>query len=100
MNSGTKRFDTGDFFLEEIQYDFPSKILNFPAVGFWFGCFTEAVLLGLAIESGEDFSTRNFFEVTEDNLKLLRSLLVKEELSIPLINFYEPQNMKFFEFSG
>jgi len=100
LNSGTKRFDTGDFFLEEIQYDFPSKILNFPAVGFWFGCFTEAVLLGLAIESGEDFSTRNFFEVTEDNLKLLRSLLVKEELSIPLINFYEPQNMKFFEFSG
>ncbi len=100
LNSDTKRFDAGDFFLEEIKYDFPSKILNFPAVGFWFGCFTEAVLLGLAIESGEDFRERNFFEVTEDNLSLLRSLLAKEELSIPLINFFEPHDLQFFIFSG
>ena len=100
LNSGIKRFDAGDFFLEEIKYEFPPKILNFPTVGFWFGCFTEAILLGLAIESGENFSERNFFEVNEENLKLLRSLLAKEELSIPLINFFEPNNLKFFNFSG
>lgn len=100
LNSGTKRFDAGDFFLEEIKYDFSPKILNFPAVGFWFGCFTEAVLLGLAIESGEDFSTTNFFEVNEKNLALMSGLLAKEKLSIPLINFYEPRDLKFFNFSG
>ena len=86
---GIKRYDAGDFFLDDIIYHFPPKILSFPKAGFWFGCFTEAVVLARAIERGTDLSAFNFFEVNDFNLQLLRSLLSRHKFSVPTINFFE-----------
>lgn len=85
---GIRRFDVGDFFLEDIAYDFPAKILNFPAVGFWFGCWTEAIMLALAKLSGLDLKPYNFFEVNQTNRSILEPFLRQQKVAIPLINFY------------
>ncbi len=88
-----KRYDAGDYFLPELKYDFHPKLAHFPKVGFWYGCFTEAVLLGLAVKDGKDLSGHNFFEVNQENMSLIDQLLKSEHhFQVPFINFYEPEN--------
>lgn len=100
LPTGIRRFDVGDFFLEDISYDFPAKILNFPAIGFWFGCWTEAVILAIAKLSGLDLMPYNFFEVNQTNQTVLEPFLRQEKVAIPLINFYNngQGKIQFFDF--
>lgn len=84
------RFDAGDFFLADIKYDFPPKILSFPTVGFWYGCFSEAVMLAIARESGKNLQEYNFFEVNQMNSDLISYYLHQQIVSVPLINFFAP----------
>ncbi|MFA5131684.1 MAG: hypothetical protein WC467_04740 [Patescibacteria group bacterium] len=84
-------FHAGSFFLEKIKYQFPPNILSFPLVGFWYGCFTEAVMLMLAKQDGIDLRPYNFFGVNSDSSRLLYRYLQQEEVMVPLINFYAPE---------
>lgn len=83
-----RRYDAGDFFLPSIEYSFEPKILNFPEAGFWYGCFTELVMLNLALRDGYDLSAYNFFEINQKNYDLLKIYLKRERVYIPFINFY------------
>jgi len=98
LPKSVSRFDAGDFFLKKVDYKFPAKILTFPAVGFWFGCFTEAIMLGIAIENGENLKNFNFFEINREAQELLIRYLRNEEISIPLINFYKQGAIQFIPF--
>lgn len=98
LPEGISRFDGGDFFLEDIKYDFPSRILSFPRVGFWYGCFAEAVILAVARQAGVDLKKFNFFEVNQENCDFLAYYLRQEKISIPRINFFAPENIAFIPF--
>lgn len=98
LPSGISRFDAGDFFLPDIRQEFPAQILSFPQVGFWYGCFTEAVILSIALSKGEDLRPFDFFSVNQENCDLIRAYLSKEDVSVPLINFYQAENIKFIDF--
>ncbi len=82
------RFDAGDFFLDDVKYSFPPSILSFPDVGFWFGCFTEAIILTLALVDGEDLQEFNFFEINPEAQSMLLGYLKQEAVYLPLFNFY------------
>lgn len=85
---GIQRFDAGDFFLPHIDYEFPPQILSFPQKGFWYGCFTEAIMLFLAKYENYDFKSCDFFRINSDNKELLSKYLKREEVYIPFINFF------------
>ncbi|MFA5155455.1 MAG: hypothetical protein WC453_03395 [Patescibacteria group bacterium] len=70
-----RRFSAGDFFLPTLKYDFSPDILQFPAVGFWYGCFTEAIMLGLAGQDGTNLAGRDFFQVNQANMDLVNEQL-------------------------
>lgn len=88
-------FHAGNFFLSDVKYDFPPSILSFPIVGFWFGCFTEAIILTIAHAAGENLQKFNFFEIDSEAQKMLRSYLENERVSLPLINLFKPEKMEF-----
>jgi hypothetical protein len=88
-------FHSGNFFLDDVKYDFPPSILSFPIVGFWFGCFTEAIILTIAHAAGEDLQKFNFFEIDSEAQKMLRSYLENEQVSLPLVNLFKPEKMEF-----
>lgn len=98
LPASISRFDGGDFFLEDIRYDFPSKILSFPQVGFWYGCFAEAVILAVARQAGIDLKKFNFFQVNQENCDFLAYYLRQEKVSVPLINFFAPDKIAFIPF--
>lgn len=85
-----KRFDAGDFFLPQVDYAFDPRILSFPNKGFWYGCFTEAIMLHLADRDGYDLQSYDFFEIGSQNSNLLAEYLSKERVYIPFINFFNP----------
>jgi hypothetical protein len=85
----------GDFFLDDVKYSFPPSILSFPLVGFWFGCFTEAIILTIAHDAGEDLQKFNFFEINPVAQEMLLGFLEHERVSLPLVNFYKPEKMEF-----
>lgn len=85
------RFDAGDFYLNKVDYAFSPKILNFPEKAFWYGCFTEAVMLTLAHLDGHKLQDYNFFKINQANKDLLALYLIKENAYVPLINFFEAQ---------
>jgi hypothetical protein len=87
------RFDAGDFYLDDIRIDFPVEILSFPRVGFWYGCWTEAVMLAQALSLGENLKKFNFFEVNGENQELVTKYLKTEKVSVPLINFFNADGM-------
>jgi len=94
-------FHAGSFFLGKIQYQFPPNILSFPMVGYWYGCFTEAVMLMLAKRAGVDLRPYDFFGVNPESSQLIHQYLLQEEVSVPLINFYAPEKgIKFISLSG
>lgn len=93
-----KRYDAGDFFLPSIEYAFEPKVLNFPEAGFWYGCFTELVMLNLALRDGHDLSCYNFFAINLQNDTLLKTYLRKERVYIPFINFYNMSNTRSIRF--
>lgn len=86
-----ERLDAGDFYLDGIDYDFDPKILGFPEKAYWYGCFTEAVILALAHSDGHDLSHYNFFAINQNNQELINGYLKRERLCIPFINFFEPK---------
>lgn len=89
LHLGTRRFDAGDFFLKNINYEFPPETLGFPEKGFWFGCFSEAIMLTLAHVHGLNLESYDFFSINEKSQKLLYSYLKKEKVQIPFINFFD-----------
>ena len=94
-------FHAGSFFLEKIKYQFPSNILSFPLVGYWYGCFTEAVMLMLAKKDGVDLSQFDFFGVNLESSQLIHKYLLQENVQVPLINFYAPEKgIKFISLSS
>ncbi len=88
-----QRFDAGDFYLPDIKYDFDDIVLNFPGPGYWYGCFTEAVILALALLDGHDLKIFNFFEVSQKNKTLIQSYLKKQLVSVPMVNFFSATKM-------
>ncbi|QQG52866.1 MAG: hypothetical protein HY931_01370 [Candidatus Falkowbacteria bacterium] len=98
LPDGASRWDVGDFFLEDLSYQFPPAILSFPRVGFWYGCFTEAVILSKAQVAGENLQDFNFFEINPEAQIMLRGYLEQEQVSLPLINFYQPESLKLIPF--
>lgn len=86
-----KRYDAGDFYLSDINYEFKPEILKFPGPHFWYGCFTEAVMLNLAYQDGYSFLNDNFFEINSKNRILLDAYLRREQVLVPLINFFNPK---------
>lgn len=92
---------SGSFFLEKIQYQFPANILSFPLVGYWYGCFTEAVMLMLAKKDGVDLQPFDFFGINPESSQLIHRYLLQEEVQVPLINFYAPEKgIKYIPLSG
>jgi len=94
------RIDAGDFFLGDVKYDFLPKILSFPQVGFWYGCFTEAIMLGVARQNGDTLASHNFFEVNRMNLEKIEEYLRREKVYVPLINFFRPEKSKLLDFQA
>lgn len=94
LNHGIERLDAGDFFLPHIDYHFSPQILGFPEKGFWYGCFTEAVMLTLAHYDGYDTNSHDFFSINGLNAFIITQYLKKEEVYIPFINFYSPKVTK------
>jgi hypothetical protein len=95
---GITRLDGGDFYLEDIKYDFSPNILNFPMKEVWYGCFTETVILAILIKKGVKLKGFDFFQINENNKKLLKTFLKKEKVKIPLINFYEREIKNFIKY--
>lgn len=95
---GVTRFDGGDFYLEDIKYDFSPHILNFPMKEVWYGCFTETVILAILIKQGVKLKGFDFFQINENNQKLLKTFLKEEKMKIPLINFYEKEVKNFINY--
>ncbi|MFA6416924.1 MAG: hypothetical protein WCW61_01890 [Patescibacteria group bacterium] len=91
----TSLFHSGNFFLDDVKYNFPPSILSFPLVGFWFGCFTEAIILNIAQDAGEDLEKFNFFEINPEAQSMLRGYLEQEKVSLPLVNLFKPEKMEF-----
>lgn len=88
---GVNKIDAGDFILKDLEHDFSHEILGFPKKGYWFGCFTEAIMLALAHYEGYPTNTHNFFSINEQNRALLMHYLEKEKVKIPLVNFFDPK---------
>ena len=95
LSKTVSRFDIGDLFLTDIKYSFPPQILSFPGIGFWYGCFGEAVMLEIVRQAGEDLSNYNFFEVSQANQDLVTKYLRHEQVTVPLINFFAPNGVKY-----
>lgn len=89
LHLNNQRFDAGDFFLTGIKYDFPPEILGFPGESFWYGCFSEAIMLTLAYIDGYRLKSYDFFSINEKSQNIIRAYLKKEKAEIPFINFYE-----------
>jgi len=90
------RLSAGDFFLENIDYQFQPGILCFPSKNFWYGCFTEALCLAIAIDSLSVgyLKQYNFFQVNEANQVLLFPFLKEIEAKIPLVDFFSLKELK------
>jgi hypothetical protein len=95
LPAATSLFHSGNFFLDDVKYDFPPSILSFPLVGFWFGCFTEAIILTIAQYAGEDLQKFNFFEINPEAQSMLQGYLKQEAVSLPLVNLFKPEKMEF-----
>lgn len=89
LKPNVERYDAGDYFLPGLRYDFDPVLLQFPAVGFWYGCFTESIFLGLARENNENLFELNFFQVNQENMELIDSYLKGDSVHIPFINFLD-----------
>lgn len=87
---GVSRYDAGDFYLRDVKYQFKPSILRFPEPHFWYGCFTEAVMLNMAYQDGCKLSNYNFFEINSQNKELINGYLKKEDVLVPVINFFNP----------
>lgn len=87
-----RRFDAGDFYLLDVNYKFRPEVLKFPEAHFWYGCFTEAIMLNLAYRDGHQLDNYNFFEINDQNKNLINGYLKKQQVSVPLINFFNPIN--------
>ena len=94
LPTGVTRYNTGDFYLEDVNYQFNPKLLEFPGPHFWYGCFTEAVMLNLAYFAGENLREYKLFEINQRNKTFLEKLLREQEdkILVPLINFFDPDN--------
>lgn len=92
-------FNSGDYYLSDIAYDFPPQILSFPEVGYWYGCFTEAVLLAQYRMAGLNLTKYDFFKVNDENCNFLDNCLKTENLTIPLVNFYQPETGIYIPYS-
>ena len=88
------RYNAGDFYLRDLRYRFQPGILSIPVKEVWYGCFTEAVLLGIARNQGDRLENYNFFEINAINENLINRYLKNEGICIPLINFYQKENIK------
>lgn len=98
LSKKVERFDGGDFYLPHVNYEFDPHILRFPGPHFWFGCFTEAIMLTLAYVDGYKLEHHNFFEINAQNQGLLDVYLRRNVISVPLINFFSPDKMETIPF--
>lgn len=89
LNPGINRYDAGDYFLPRLKYAFDPALLQFPAVGYWYGCFTEAIFLGLAWGKGQDLRALDLFKVVRESTDFVDALLSKDRVLIPVINFLD-----------
>ena len=96
---GVNRYDGGDFYLPDLRYDFDSKLLGFPGPFFWYGCFTENLLLDIALRNGRDLSQNNFFQVNKENIDLMKFLLKEQQnFQVPLFNIFKPEQSSIVSF--
>lgn len=71
LNGKVKRFDGGDFEIKNLKFNFMPQHVGLNFEGEFYGCFTEALLLALSNYKGDC----DFFQVTDSNMDLIRSLL-------------------------
>jgi hypothetical protein len=90
LNPRPKRFSAGDFMIPEINYDFEPAILGFPSREFFYGCFTEALILGIFAEemkiSKDEY---DFFNINDKAMALLKGKIEKIRATVPEIDFFE-----------
>ena len=90
LPNGVERFEAGDFIIPNFEYNFPPMLLNFFGPYFCYGCFTEAMILNLALQDGVDLSKFNFYEINSVNKELIKPYLGQIKASIPLFNQFNP----------
>lgn len=93
--NGMTRYDSGDYYLDHIEYDFSPHILSLPNKNLWYGCFTEAVLLSLAHDRGVSLVEYDLFKINSENKKFISTLLKEQNIKVPLINFHNPKQEMF-----
>jgi len=97
FSNGMVRYDVGDYYWDDIEYDFSPHILSLPNKNLWYGCFTEAVLLSIAYDQGISLGEYDFFKINHRNKEFVSRLIKDEGIKIPLINFHNPgQKIYFF----
>lgn len=83
-----KRFSAGDFIVPGIDYSFEPGILGFPSKDFFYGCFTEALILGTFSKEIRK-NSYNFFHINDRAMFLLAGKLEEINAFVPEIDFFE-----------
>ena len=96
LPKSVQRYDAGDYYLDDIHIKFPVKILNFPNPRFWFGCWTETIMIALAKLAGENLDQYDFFNINAANQELIIRYIKQEKISIPMINFFDVKELLIF----